>query len=123
MRRRDVIGPGAVLEWPIATGAQRSELRRLAAMGLAQSSPQADGRLAAVRNGLHALGCIGGQKIETRWGTSDAASMTGRRTPKVNKGRRQQAFFAALAPRARAPDGTAWRPRQSPCWRRLRRMA
>src|SRR5215204_6005853 len=120
MRRREVIaglagvtaGRHQPMRQPsnrVAQGPAASKDRR---DGACRNLPTADGRLAALRNGLHALGCIGGQKIEieTRWGTTDAASMTGRRTPKVNKGRRQQAFFAALAPRARAPDGTAWRP-------------
>ena len=71
-----LVAAGVAGAWPIAARGQSASLRRIAVlMGFAQTDPQSDGRLAALRNGLHALGWTEGRniEIETRWATTDVA--------------------------------------------------
>lgn len=65
---------------PLAAGAQRtSQTRRIGVlMGLAESDPQAQARVAAFRRGLQMLGWAEGRnvRIDIRWATtSDAPAM------------------------------------------------
>src|SRR5574342_1190549 len=65
---------------PLAVGAQHtSQMRRIGVlMGLAESDPRAQARVAAFRKGLETLGWEEGRNIHTdiRWATtSDAPSM------------------------------------------------
>jgi putative ABC transport system substrate-binding protein len=65
---------------PLAAGAQQtSQMRRIGVlMGLPESDPQAQARVAAFRKGLQTLGWAEGRniRIDIRWATtSDAALM------------------------------------------------
>jgi putative ABC transport system substrate-binding protein len=81
MNRRETIIALVVLgAVPLAVGAQQtSQLRRIGVlMGLAESDPQAQARVAAFRTGLQTLGWAegGNVRIDIRWATtSDAPAM------------------------------------------------
>ena len=80
MKRREfitVIG-GAVAAWPLAAHAQQpNRMRRIGVlMGFPESDPQAQGFIAAFRDGLQKLGWTDGRniRIDTRWPGFDAES-------------------------------------------------
>jgi putative ABC transport system substrate-binding protein len=78
MRRRDFIKllGGAAAAWPFAARAQ--QIRRMAVfMDLAESDPEGQARVAALKRGLQDLGWIEGQnlRIEHRWAAGEAARM------------------------------------------------
>src|SRR5947208_1510275 len=74
MRRRELITllGGAVAGWPLAARAQQPErMRRLALLTpYAESDPEGQARLAALREGLQKLGWAEGRniRIDNRWG-------------------------------------------------------
>jgi len=78
MRRREFITllGGAAAAWPMAArGQQPSGLRRVGVlMSLAGDDPEAQARLAALREGLQELGWVDGAnvRIDTRWGEGDS---------------------------------------------------
>jgi len=78
MRRREFIAllGGAAAAWPMAArGQQPSGLRRVGVlMSLAGDDPEAQARLAALREGLQELGWVDGAnvRIDTRWGEGDS---------------------------------------------------
>jgi ABC-type uncharacterized transport system substrate-binding protein len=79
-RRETIIALVAFGAVPLAFGAQQtSQLRRIGVlMGLAESDPQAQARVAAFRKGLQTLGWAegGNVRIDIRWATtSDAPAM------------------------------------------------
>jgi putative tryptophan/tyrosine transport system substrate-binding protein len=79
-RRHFLIATGALLAAPLAVRAQQtSEMRRIGVlMGLAESDPGAQARVAAFRKGLQTLGWAEGRniRIDIRWATtSDAPAM------------------------------------------------
>ena len=80
MRRRDFITlvGGAAAAWPLAARAQQGErVRRIGLlMVYAESDPQGQARIAAIRNGLQQLGWAEGRnlRIDYRWGALDAVS-------------------------------------------------
>src|SRR3981189_3507144 len=81
MKRREFISllGGAAAVWPLAARAQQPEqLRRIAVfMDLAESDPEGQARVAALKRGLHHLGWIEGRnlRIESRWAAGEAARM------------------------------------------------
>jgi len=93
MRRRDFLTllGGAIAAWPLAARAQQPErMRRIGVlMNLAAGDPEGQARLAALLQGLQALGWADGPnvRIDTRWAAGDA-----------DKFRKYAAELAALAP-------------------------
>jgi ABC-type uncharacterized transport system substrate-binding protein len=80
MRRRDFIALlGGAAAWPVAVRAQQSERMRQIGVVLppAENDPEAQGWMAAFREGLEKLGWREGHniRIETRWRVADANSM------------------------------------------------
>jgi hypothetical protein len=77
MRRREVITllGGAAAAWPIALQAQQPErMRRVGVlMNLSENDPEAQGLVAAFREGLAQLGWIDGRnvRIDYRWSGGD----------------------------------------------------
>src|SRR5262252_2086379 len=74
MRRREFIGliGSAGVAWPFAARAQPDRVRRIGVlMGFPESDSQAQGFIAAFRDGLHKLGWTDGRdvRIDTRWAT------------------------------------------------------
>jgi putative ABC transport system substrate-binding protein len=80
MRRRDFITgiAGSAAAWPLAAHAQQPEpMRRVGVlMGFPESDSQAQGFIAAFRDGLQKLGWTDGRnvRIDTRWAAFDAES-------------------------------------------------
>jgi putative tryptophan/tyrosine transport system substrate-binding protein len=79
-RRETIIALVALGAVPLAAGAQQTgQMRRIGVlMGLAESDPQAQARVAAFRKGLQTLGWAEGRnvRIDIRWAaTSDAPAM------------------------------------------------
>jgi putative ABC transport system substrate-binding protein len=79
-RRVLLLGSLGLLVTPLAAGAQQAgQMRRIGVlMGFAESDPQAQARVAALRQGLETLGWAEGRniRIDIRWATtSDAPSM------------------------------------------------
>jgi putative tryptophan/tyrosine transport system substrate-binding protein len=80
MKRRGFITllGGAAVAWPLAARAQQSDrMRRIGVlMSYAESDPEAQSRLTALREGLQKLGWSEGRniRIDTRWGVLDAES-------------------------------------------------
>jgi len=75
VERRDfLIAAGALLVGPLTAAAQQTnQMRRIGVlMGLAESDPQAQARVAAFRKGLHTLGWEEGRnvRIDIRWATT-----------------------------------------------------
>jgi putative ABC transport system substrate-binding protein len=75
--RRDLIALlGGAFAWPLAANAQQgARLRRIGAlMGYPEGDLQAQANVAALRQGLHALGWIEGRNVQTdyRWAGGDA---------------------------------------------------
>ena len=82
MKRRAFITllGGAAAAWPLAVRAQQPDkVQRVGVlMGFPESDSQAQGYIAAFRDGLHKLGWTDGRnvRIDTRWATpADANSM------------------------------------------------
>ena len=79
MRRRDFLGVlgGTAVVWPLCARAQQAEVvRRIGVlMNLAESDPEGQARLSALRDGLAKLGWIGGRNIqmEIRWAAGDSS--------------------------------------------------
>ena len=78
IRRREFIGAlGSAAAWPLAARAQQGErMRRIAFVhGLAASDPETQARIAALREGLAAVGWIEGRNISIahRFGAGDPA--------------------------------------------------
>jgi putative ABC transport system substrate-binding protein len=102
MKRREFIAllGGAAATWPLAARAQQGErMRRVGVLsGSAPDDPDAQARLAALRQGLHQLGWIEGRnlQIHARWGAGDAAET-----------RKAATELAALAPDVIVPSGSA----------------
>jgi putative tryptophan/tyrosine transport system substrate-binding protein len=77
MRRREFITllGGATAAWPLAARAQQRErMRRIGVLvAYAESDPEAQARIAALRQGLRELGWTEGHnlRMELRWGTGD----------------------------------------------------
>ena len=93
MKRRQFItllGGGAAV-WPVAARAQQGErVRRIGVLvGFRANDPQGEARVAALRQGLQALGWIDGRNLRTdlSWGAGDADSV-----------RKRAAEVMALAP-------------------------
>ncbi|MBV9704950.1 MAG: hypothetical protein JO163_19675 [Methylobacteriaceae bacterium] len=92
MKRRAFITLlGSAAGWQLAARAQQGErMRRVGVLsGSAPDDPDAQARLAALRQGLHQLGWIEGRnlQIHARWGAGDAAET-----------RKAATELAALAP-------------------------
>jgi putative ABC transport system substrate-binding protein len=92
MRRRDFITLlGGAAAWPFAARAQQDErVRRIGVlMNLAESDPEGQARLAALRDGLAKLGWTEGRNIQSeyRWAAGDP-----------NRARTQAAELVALRP-------------------------
>jgi putative tryptophan/tyrosine transport system substrate-binding protein len=91
---------GAAAAWPLAGRAQQGErMRRVGVLsGSAPDDPDAQARLAALRQGLQQLGWIEGRnlQIDARWGAGDAAET-----------RKAATELAALAPDVIVPSGSA----------------
>jgi putative ABC transport system substrate-binding protein len=102
MKRREFISlvGGAAAAWPLAGRAQQGErMRRVGVLsGSAPDDPDAQARLAALRQGLQQLGWIEGRnlQIDARWGAGDAAET-----------RKAATELAALAPDVIVPSGSA----------------
>jgi putative tryptophan/tyrosine transport system substrate-binding protein len=80
MRRRDfIVGVGGAAAWSLAACAQQpGRVWRLAAfINLQEGDPEAQRSFAALRQGLAALGSIGGRNvgIDYRWATDDPNSI------------------------------------------------
>ncbi len=81
MKRREFITllGGAAATWPLTARTQQPErVRRIAIlMPQAENDPEAQGRVAAFREGLEKLGWTDGRniRIEARWGVADANSI------------------------------------------------
>ena len=81
MRRRDFIAlaSGAAVAWPLGARAQQPDrMKRLALLTpYAETDPEGQARLAALREGLGKLGWAEGRNIgiDNRWGAIDAESM------------------------------------------------
>jgi len=82
MKRRDFITllGSAVAAWPLAARAQQSadQMRRIGVlMGFPESDSQAQGYIAAFRDGLHKLGWTDGRnvRIDARWATPADADL------------------------------------------------
>jgi len=77
-RREFVVGLGSAAAWPVVALAQQPvRIRRLAVfMNLPEGNPEAQRSLAALRQGLAALGWIEGRSIhiDYRWATDDPNS-------------------------------------------------
>ena len=77
-RREFVVGLGSAAAWPVVALAQQPvRMRRLAVfMNLPEGDPEAQRSLAALRQGLAALGWIEGRSIhiDYRWATDDPNS-------------------------------------------------
>ena len=77
MRRRAFIAFPAAAAWPAVADAQQPDrMRRIGVlMGLAESDPEGQARIAAFRQGLRELGWIEGRNIrfDIRWVAGDAA--------------------------------------------------
>jgi putative ABC transport system substrate-binding protein len=77
MNRRDVITVlgGTAVVWPLAAHAQQvGGVRRIGVlMDLVESDPQAQARIAALRQGLQSLGWTDGRniRVDYRWSASD----------------------------------------------------
>ena len=93
MRRREFITAlgGAAVAWPLTARAQQGErVRRVGVLvGFRANDPQGEARVAALRQGLQALGWIDGRnlRIDLSWGAGDADSV-----------RKRAAEMMALAP-------------------------
>jgi len=93
MRRREFMTAlgGAAVAWPLTARAQQGELvRRVGVLvGFRANDPQGEARVAALRQGLQALGWIDGRnlRIDLSWGAGDADSV-----------RKRAAEMMALAP-------------------------
>jgi putative ABC transport system substrate-binding protein len=80
MRRREFIGlVGGAAAWPLAARAQQPErVRRIVVFPLgAESDPEAQAYVSALRQGLEKLGWINGQniRVDHRWITGDVGRM------------------------------------------------
>ena len=81
MRRRDFIAlaGGAAVAWPLSPRAQQADrMQRLALLTpYAETDPEGQARLAALREGLGKLGWAEGRniRIDNRWGAIDAESL------------------------------------------------
>ena len=78
MQRRDFLSVlGGAAAWPLTAWAQQPEqMRRIGVlMGIAESDPEGQARVAAFRQGLQELKWVegGNIKIDLRWATGDAA--------------------------------------------------
>jgi putative ABC transport system substrate-binding protein len=76
VKRREFISllGGTAVAWPFAARGQ--QIRRMAVfMDLAESDPEGQARVAALKRGLQDLGWIEGQnlRIEHRWAAGEAA--------------------------------------------------
>jgi putative tryptophan/tyrosine transport system substrate-binding protein len=93
MRRREFMTAlgGAAVAWPLTARAQQGErVRRVGVLvGFRANDPQGEARVAALRQGLQALGWIDGRnlRIDLSWGAGDADSV-----------RKRAAEMMALAP-------------------------
>src|SRR5215470_17795919 len=92
MRRREFITLfGGAVAWPVAARAQQTErIRRVGVlMGLAESDPEGQARVAAFRQGLEQLGWAEGRnvRIDLRWAAGE-----------VDRARTDAAELAAFAP-------------------------
>ena len=102
LKRRDFITllGGAAAAWPLAARAQQGErVRRIGVLtGSAADDPDAQTRVAALRQGLQRLGWIEGRnlRIDARWGAGDAAAI-----------RKAATELAALAPDVIVAGGSA----------------
>src|SRR5215831_20447490 len=102
LKRREFITllGGAAVAWPLAARAQQGErMRRVGVLsGSAPDDPDAQARLAGLRQGLQQLGWIEGRnlQIDARWGAGDAAET-----------RKAAAELVALAPDVIVPSGSA----------------
>jgi putative ABC transport system substrate-binding protein len=102
MRRRDFVAllGGAALASPVAARAQQpGRMRRVGVlMGVAESDPEGQARIAAFRQGLTDLGWVDGRnlRIEYRWAAGDADRI-----------REYTAELVALAPDVLIGNGTA----------------
>jgi putative tryptophan/tyrosine transport system substrate-binding protein len=79
MRRREFIAAiaGSAAAWPLTAHAQPEPIRRIGVlMGFPESDSQAQGFIAAFRDGLQKLGWTDGRnvRIDTRWAAFDAES-------------------------------------------------
>jgi putative tryptophan/tyrosine transport system substrate-binding protein len=79
MRRREFIAAiaGSAAAWPLTAHAQPELIRRIGVlMGFPESDSQAQGFIAAFRDGLQKLGWTDGRnvRIDTRWAAFDAES-------------------------------------------------
>src|SRR5262245_36071685 len=100
MKRRDFIRLiGGAAAWPLAALAQQGErMRRIGVLsGSAPNDPDAQARLAALRQGMQQLGWTEGRnlQIDARWGAGDAAET-----------RKAATELAALAPDRIVPSGS-----------------
>ena len=75
MRRREFIGLAGAAAWPLAARAQQAgRIRRITLlMPLAEADPEAQARIAAIREGLNELGWSEGRNVELhfRWATNN----------------------------------------------------
>ena len=105
MRRREFITllGGAAAAWPLSARAQQGErMRRVGVLsGSAPDDPDAQARLAALRQGLQQLGWIEGRnlQIDARWGAGDAAE-TRKAATELAAPRRTSSCQAAARERA-----------------------
>jgi putative ABC transport system substrate-binding protein len=101
LKRRDFITLlGGAAVWPLAARAQMGErVRQIGVLtGSAADDPDAQTRVAALRQGLQQLGWIEGRnlRIDARWGAGDAAAI-----------RKAATELAALAPDVIVAGGSA----------------
>ena len=82
MRRREffTLASGVIAAWPFVAHAQQGEhVRRLAVLmsGTPEADPEAQARVAALRQGLKELGWVEGRNlvIDYRWGVTDVGRM------------------------------------------------
>jgi len=105
VKRREFITllGGAAATWPLAAHAQQGDrVRHVGVLtGSAQDDPDAQTRVAALRQGLQQLGWIEGRnlRIDARWGVGDAAD-TPASSVRCNHARRGGAFPGSELSRA-----------------------
>ena len=87
LRRRDFITAfaGSAMAWPLAAIAQQPKVIAVL-MGIAENDPEGQARIAAFRQGLHALKWEEGRNvhIDIRWGGGDASQIKAYASELVN---------------------------------------
>jgi ABC-type uncharacterized transport system substrate-binding protein len=105
LRRRNFITAvaGWAVGWPLAAIGQQPKLKRIAVlMGIAETDPEGQARVAAFRQGLHDLKWEDGRniRIDIRWGAGDAGQIKAYASELVNLA--PDVILATNTPTARA---------------------